>query len=412
MYADNNNRQPIGEIGKNNQNERKKKVKTKKIFFIIVCVLLAITIAGGGFAYWYTNDMLNGVKFEDTDEVKNKTDEGEFSKIYDENLSFSTMYDITKLTSYQGYVLEWSMNGGQIIDSKNVTNVLLIGEDGDATEDTNGRSDCIMIVSVDRKNKKIIMSSVMRDSYCCYNTDEGMKFGKINGSCFYAGYKGLVSTIESFFKIDIDYYISVNFDSFPNLINALGGVTVPIQEYEAKYIRDTTVHKTVQSGDAVKLDGWEALVFCRIRHSDSDSDVSRTRRQRTVIKAIIESTKNATNGQLLNAIKQVAPYIKTNMPKKTMIAFGTAALSNDWVSYEMQQYIYPITYSQDKEIPEEEFTGINATIAGESCWAIDYPKTAYCMQKNIYGISNISLSSNRISLEEIKQYAENNYEYF
>ena len=84
MYADNNNIQPAGEIGKKNLYVRKKKVKTKKIIFTVVCVLLAIAIAGGGFAYWYTNDMLNGVNFEDNDEVQNKTDEGEFSKIYDE----------------------------------------------------------------------------------------------------------------------------------------------------------------------------------------------------------------------------------------------------------------------------------------------------------------------------------------
>ena len=269
-----------------------------------------------------------------------------------------------------------------------------------------------MIVSVDRKNKKITMSSIMRDSYCCYDTDEGRRYGKINGSCFYSGYKGLIDTVEKFYKIDIDYYISVNFDSFPQLINALGGVTVPIQEYEAEYIRRTTVHKTVQSGDAVKLDGWEALVFCRIRHSDSDSDVSRTRRQRQVIRAIIESSTSATNGQLLNAIKQVAPYIKTNMNKKTMINFGTAALKNDWVHFEMQQFTYPITYAQDREVPDDEITGIDATVRGESCWVIDYPKSAMVMQQKIYGVSNIELSAIRPTMQDLKSYAESYYEYY
>ncbi|MBQ7579761.1 MAG: LCP family protein [Clostridia bacterium] len=391
--------------------KKKDNKKFKRVLISVVCVLIALVIAGTGFVYWYANDMLKEIEIDEN--VAEQEEEGnDFSKIFDENLTFSTMSDITNLSSYQGYILEWSENGGQKLDSKNVTNILLVGEDGDATDTTNGRSDCIMIVSIDRKNRKIVMSSIMRDSYCCYDTEDGRNYGKINGSCYYSGYRGLIETVEKFYKIDIDYYISVNFDSFPQLINAIGGVTVPIQEYEARYIRNTTVHKTVQSGEAVKLDGWEALVFCRIRHSDSDSDVSRTRRQREVIKAIIESATNATNGQLLNAIKQTAPYIKTNMSKKTMIAFGTAALKNDWVHFEMSQYTYPITYAQDKEVPDDEITGIDATVRGESCWVVDYPRSAMEMQKSIYGITNISLSAQRLSMEDLKYYAENYYEYY
>lgn len=397
-------------VNKTNKTKKKNK-KAKKVIIGIACVLIAIVVVGTAFVYWYANDMLKEINIDNSVTTEDE-DDNDFSKIFEESLSFNTMSDVTRLTSYQGYVLEWSENGGQKLDSKNIINVLLVGEDGDATETTNGRSDCIMIVSVDRKNRKITMSSIMRDSYCCYDSTEGRKYGKINGSCFYSGYGGLIETVEKFYKVDIDYYISVNFDSFPKLINALGGVTVPIQEYEARYIRNTTVHKTVQSGEAVKLDGWEALVFCRIRHSDSDSDVSRTRRQRTVIKAIIESATNATNGQLLNAIKQTAPYIKTNMSKKTMIAFGSAALKNDWVHFEMQQFTFPITYAQDREVPDDEITGIDATVRGESCWVVDYPKSAYVMQKNIYGISNIALSETRPTMEEIKYYADNYYEYY
>ena len=402
-------RQPVS-TASSKTDVKKKNKKTKKVIITVVCVLIALVIAGTGFVYWYTNDILKGVDFGDA--VETEDNGNDFSKIFEENLSFTTMSDITNLSSYQGYILEWSENGGQKLKSKNVTNILLVGEDGDATDTSNGRADCIVIVSVDRKNRKITMSSIMRDSYCCYDTEDGRNYGKINGSCYYSGYKGLIETVEKFYKIDIDYYISVNFESFPQLINALGGVTVPIQDYEARYIRNTTVHKTVQSGEAVKLDGWEALVFCRIRHSDSDSDVSRTRRQRLVIKAIIESSTNATNGQLLNAIKQTAPYIKTNMSKKTMIAFGTAALKNDWVHFEMQQFTYPITYTQDKEVPDEDITGIDSTVRGESCWVIDYPRTAMEMQKNIYGVTNITLASPRLTMDELKFYAENYYEYY
>lgn len=377
------------------QGEKKKrkgkltKAKKRKIAIIVLSILIVILTAVLILGIWYTNSIFKDINHDDSLQVNEDDDFG----LYDENLSFRTMYDITDFSSYSDYLVKWSNNGGELIHSKNVTNVLLVGEDGDATDTQNGRSDCIMIASINRKDKKIVLTSVMRDCYCCFDTDNGRQFGKINSSCFLAGYGGLIKTVENFFKIDIDYYISVNFNSFPKLINALGGVTVPVQQYEAEYINSTTVH-TIEYGDNVKLDGWEALVFCRIRHCDADSDVSRTRRQRTLISAMIDSAKNASKGQLLNAIKVASPYIKTNMTNNLLIKFGTAGLTQNWMSYKMENLT----------IPDQE-TGIDSTIDGQSCWTVDYPVAAQKIQKQIYGITNIVISQNHPTLSDLRNYS-------
>ncbi|MBQ6625413.1 MAG: hypothetical protein IIX39_06330, partial [Clostridia bacterium] len=144
----------------NRPKTRKKKKSTGKKFAIAAAILLMLLIIGGVcFVYWYAYDLTGDINFEEDPEVVNESND---FGVYEENLSFESMYDVTGISSYQGYVLEWSTNGGDIIKSKNVTNVLLIGEDGDATEDQNGRSDCIMLISIDRKNKKIVMTSFMR----------------------------------------------------------------------------------------------------------------------------------------------------------------------------------------------------------------------------------------------------------
>ena len=380
------------------EKKKKKKKKGRKVGAIIFTCVVAVLVCAIAAGVWYVYDLTNDIGYtqngENDDNATEKQD-ADFG-LYEETLSFSTMYDVTMVNSYNDYLVEWSNNGGEIIHSRNVTNVLLLGEDGDATETQNGRSDCIMLVSINRQTKKIILTSIMRDSYCAYDVQGQTQYGKINEPNFYAGYAGLIKTIESYYKIDIDYYLSVNFNSFPKLVDALGGVNVPIQQYEAEYINETTTAiDKVTYGDSVKIDGDQALVFCRIRHCDTDSDVSRTRRQRSLIKAIIESTKSATTGQLLNAVKQVAPYIKTNMNQSTMIRFGTAALMQKWISYEMSQVTMP-----------DEETRIDATINGQSCWVIDYPKSAQKVQQNIYGITNIVLASDRYSLEELLSMAD------
>lgn len=116
--------------------------------------------------------------------------------------------------------------------------------------------------------------------------------------------KTLLQTIENNYKIKIDQYIAVDFKSFPKVIDAIGGVTVDVQDYEADYIRSTSSQTDFPYGTAT-LTGKQALIYSRIRHCDDDSDLSRTRRQRSVIKSLISQAKKQQTDSLLTPISRL-----------------------------------------------------------------------------------------------------------
>ena len=163
--------------------------------------------------------------------------------------------------------------------SKNVLNVLLCGVDTNDGTASSGRADSIILVSVNKKTKEIVLSSFFRDSYIYMDipkkdgTTEG-RYEKLNAAYVFGGPATLIDTIEKNFKVEIDQYIAVDFSSFTKLIDALGGVTVDVEQREAMFIRRTSSHKNFPYGNDVKLNGKQALVYSRIRKLDSDVNLS------------------------------------------------------------------------------------------------------------------------------------------
>ena len=228
------------------------------------------------------------------------------------------------------------------------------------------------------------MTSLFRDTWTYINARGKDMYGKINSSYFYGGPETLIETIQNDFKVKIDYYVAVDFSSFTDIINALGGLTIEVEDYEAEYINRTTVH-TIESGPAVKLDGWEALVYARIRKSDSDSDVSRTRRQRKVIMALMESAKGAGISQLNNALDTLFKYVKTDLTRMEILSYGVQGLANGWLNFEIQQ-----TTIADDDVFRAGMIG------GTSLVLIDFELAAQRIQTAIYGESNITLADDRV----------------
>lgn len=361
--------------------EEKVKEKKKKNLYIALIAVLSVCIIAVAVVF---------IKFG-----------GLFSNIYDagdadpttpgmtfeEEEDFDTMYGVTNADDLNDALKQWANNGGELMKSKNVINILLIGQDGGGSEKSNGLADSLIIASVNKTTKTITLASIMRDSYTYMNVDGQDRYNKINASCVYGGPKGVIKTIENNYKIDIDYYASVYFGSFKNVIDALGGIEVPISPSFAAYINRTTRH-TVSSGDAVHLNGAEALVYARIRKFYPDSDVSRTANQRRVINAIMSKAKGASVKELYNVVEAVLPYMKTNMRQSKILSYGKQALSEGWVNFDMQQETFPTVDTRG-----------SATInpAG-SCWIVDYPLAAQQMQKLLYGKTNISLSADRVNV--------------
>ena len=339
-----------------------------------LCILMVfITLISVGLGYVSSKLDLISVDSENNNQ---QMDAQQIDKIYEDE-EFDIIQAVSSASSYNDYIYKWANNGGELRSSKNVLNVLLVGVDGQDGLENGGRSDSIILVSLNKKTKKIYMTSFFRDTWTYMNIGGNDRYNKLNASYFHGGDDALIDTLERNFKIDIDYYVAVDFSSFTDIINALGGVTLEVEEYEANYINRTTVH-TIDFGPSVTLDGYEALVYARIRKSDSDSDVSRTKRQRKVISAFIESAKGASLSQLNGALDMLFKYVRTDLTKMQILSYGTQALTNGWINYEIEQ-----VNLSDPSIFRTGYIGNSSVVF------VDFPAVAEIVQTKVYGDSNV-----------------------
>lgn len=231
-----------------------------------------------------------------------------------------------------------------LFSDKNVTNILLLGVDARENENPeSSRSDTMIILSIDNTHKKIKLTSFLRDSYVKI---PGHGEYKLNASCSWGGIDLVWDTLEYNFKIKIDNYMLVNFQAFEELIDAIGGVDVKITEKEAKYLNKTwnkwslTGSKlNFDSGEAVHLNGEEALMFCRIRKLDSD--FMRTDRQRRTISAIKEQMTMLKPSEVINLINNVLPLVETDITSQKMLTLSVSAVSK-YLSYDLETCRIPV----------------------------------------------------------------------
>ncbi len=376
---------------KNNKKESFfKKNNNKNLKILLISILVAIIVVFGAVVA-YLFHVTSGADYDD-DGIDYNGD----VIIEEEDVNLSAMGDVTDAGSLNDFLYSWANNGGDLMKSKNVLNVLLCGVDTETGSASGGRADAIMLVSINKKTKKITLSSFFRDSYIYMDIPKqsGGKDGryeKINAAYSKGGPATLIDTIEKNFKVEIDEYIAVDFASFKKLIDALGGVKVDVEQREASFIRRTSRQKNFPAGNNVKLNGTQALIYSRIRKLDSD--VNRTERQRKIIKALMTSAKSASTGQLVNAYKQTAEYIRTGYSQSEIISLIASAVTQNWMKYEIVEITLP-----EVEGVEMASAYVNTSSArNQWVWIVDYPICAQKLQKAIYGESNIILDADRAS---------------
>lgn len=369
----------------------KNKRHNLKVLLVAILVLILAVVVAGLALLWYANSKLGLMDSDNPGYNYEHADETYFAE-GDEDLVFTPMHDVADASSLKDWLQKWAQNDGQKLHSKNVINCLLCGVDTE--EGSDGRTDAMILVSLNKKTKTISLVSFMRDSYTYMNINGQNRWYKINSAYNWGGPATLVETIENNYKIEIDNYITVDFDTFPKLIDALGGVQVDVEEYEARYIRRTSSHKKFPYGKNVTLNGQQALIYSRIRHSDADGDLSRTRRQRKLVSALITKTKSASVGQLNNMLNQVLPYVQTNYRRSQILSLGTQALLQNWMNYDIVQISCPLLVSDNET---ETLTGKDSYMMTgygsrqEFVWIVDYQLDAQRVQQALYGMNNIEI---------------------
>lgn len=217
---------------------------------------------------------------------------------------------------------------------ENVKNILLIGID--ARGDSNaGRSDTMIILSINDKTKTITMTSLMRD---CYVAIPGRGNNRLNAAHAYGGANLLMQTIELNFGIHIDGFARVNFVSFPQIIDNIGGVTVGVEANEIQYINsylreinrifgldpNDSKYPEGQVG-AQLLNGRQALAYSRIRYVGSD--YARTQRQREVLNAVASKLRGMGIFEIDSFLNNTLPLISTNLDRGYVNSLITSAPS-------------------------------------------------------------------------------------
>lgn len=359
--------------------------KSDKAILSIIAVLVALgaVFAGIILNLDFAEDIFhNGTDFIDDTHVDT---DGDGRQDEDDKSAVEALSELRDSTDLSGILKNWAKGStdASLMKSKNVINFLLIGVDA-----SGGNSDSIIMLTVNKKTQKLFLTSFMRDSYTYINTKYGDKYAKVNASYANGGADCLVETIENDYKIAIDHYVSVNFNTFKEIVDVMGGVTVPIQEYEARAMRAEGGY-TGTYGDAVTLNGEDALIFCRIRHCDSDADVSRTRRQRTFITSIIHRAKDISMSQVSSVIGTLLKYVRTDCSTADLISLATQGLLGKWYDYEI------ITTTEPIESCRLDYAGYAWV------WIVDYPAAAQDLQKKIYGETNITLNENRVTAIDV-----------
>lgn len=358
--------------------KRKKKVWKKVLISVLVIILVLIFAAVVGVMLYMNSIGINYVDPDDNYEV-NTNDDVLYDDLSDSEKDeyHSMITAVRDNSSISTQLYEWYTNGGDHMSSSNVLNILIIGVDG-REGSMQGNSDVMMLASVNKKQQSITLCSFLRDSYTYFETSGGSGYySKLNAAYSYGGADCLVNAIENNYKIRIDYFVAVDFNSFEKVIDAIGGINLDVSQTEAEAMEEYANISGVPYGENVTLNGEQALLFARMRKIYTTGDVQRTQNQRKVINAIIKKARTLGLGDLNNVVQTLGEYIYTDCPMTKIISLGSNAILGKWYDYQVYSMEAP------PESAREAYNG------SSWMWMVDYPYSAQYVQKQIYGESNI-----------------------
>lgn len=405
-------REYTGDRGGKNTGKRGKKrggKKKKKKVLIILAVILVILGALGTTAYIKRAEIIQFVTLKLLGETKTGTVDTDVLKQLEsgDDQNHGDIFHETSASetySLEGWLDSWQKAEGQLMYNDKIVNVLLIGMD-DPEGDEYGRSDAMILVSIDTIHQQLKLTSIWRDTYGLIEVPrvEGKHQAyeaheKINGANYYGGPELTVKTIESLYKTRIDGYVMTTFDSFSDLIDAMGGINVDVEKYEDDFLQEEAQYSWHATyGEGVLLNGSEALVYSRIRHLDSD--IKRTERQRKVMSAMLDKISELSTTELFKTVNDYLEkgYVTTNFSQNDISGLGTKAVFGGWKDFEMLQMTAPISGEVEPENYKYYWGG---TYNGAWVWVVDVPKTATDVQKFIYEETFCELNQNRHSISQ------------
>ncbi len=353
-------------------------LKITKISLIAVLgIIIVICIAG----YLMLHSYINKMKLVKDNPSYEVTESNSIDDVDETIMGGAT--DITDspkavIDELEEIILDNTEKNKQEVSSEDVYNILLIGCDSREAGGS-GRSDAMMIVSINSKAEKIILTSLLRDIYLKIPDH---KNNRLNAAYAYGGANLLIDTIEENFQIDIDKYVSIDFYSFIDIVDSIDGVTLNVKEEYIPiintYIREINQHNGVdesndlltQAGNYV-LNGKQTLGYVRNRYIGTDFE--RTARQRMVLQTIFDKIKDLNYLEMIDLSNSVLPQVTTNLSEKKIISLILSLPT--YKNYEIEQWSIPM---------EDTFSFV--TINRMSVIGIDFNKNKNELHKKVYGV--------------------------
>lgn len=265
-----------------NQHKRNKKSTGRLVFFIAFSLLNIIMLIGGFFAWQAYRDVRST-----TDEMYEEAEEQE------------------QHTSRQEKPVD--------IDSgEDPFSVLILGVDTEEVDSMVGRSDTLMLLTVNPNTERTSIVSIPRDTYTEI-VGRGQK-DKINHAHAFGGASMAVNSVQNLFDIPVDYYVSVNMESMQQIVDATGGITItpPLTFNQGPY--------NFTEGQPTLMDGSQALAYSRMRKTDPEGDYGRQYRQRQVIEGTLQSVASLDSIRNYQSILgAMSENMRTNMSFDDMV---------------------------------------------------------------------------------------------
>ena len=305
--------------------DEQRKKKLRRLYFKTLAITLAVCIGLMGVGWGVFAYMVGGLNRSDIDENK--------------------------------------LSAGESIDG--IVNIALYGVDS-RNNDYVGRSDAILICSVNGKTGKIKLVSVARDTYVSvpgyYNT-------KINHAYAYGGPELAIQTLNENFGMDVTDYVTVNFESLADIIDEMGGVMIDVTE-EERYQVNAYLQRGLPLSETgmVNLTGAQAVSYSRIRKIDSDS--MRASRQREVLAALFNKALDINPLNYPSYVRKFSPMVETSLSNDEILKLATVALKNPT----LEQAAFPNDYIQSG----------GQTIDGTWYYVYDLEQATDMLQQYIY----------------------------
>lgn len=344
------------------ESRRAAKKRKKSALIILLCIFFGLIVVGFGTVFFTGYQVLDTIKEPDITKKPNPV-------IVKEEETVVIPHELKDDFKQNDEEIAKNIAYGNTLSDDGVYTVILAGYDYGNHREENyyPRADATILVSINKGTQQITMVSLSR---AVYNAIPGVGNKRLNMAFAYGGGPLLIKTVEQNYKVKVDNYIAIDFESFAKVVDILGGVDITLSQAEYNALSKTLARSGIvlNGPGKYKLNGTSALAYVRLRSIDSDR--ARTGRQRKFLNSIATSMRNINAAQVIDLVDQILPEIETDMSKSKIVS--EAVNVPKYIKWNMKQDIIPY-----KKLPLHNINGTEYLL-------IDWNDNVYYLQKLLY----------------------------